>query len=378
MPQPHVLIAINTSWNVVNFRAGLVRGLQAAGYGVSVAAPPDRFTPALEALGCRFYPVELQGHGRSPAADFRYMSRMFALLRRERADALLGFTVKPNVYGSLAAHALNIPVINNIAGLGVVFNERGATARIVNTLYRLALRRSHRVFFQNGDDRELFVRGGLVRAMQTEQLPGSGVDLGRFAEQPLPTAAPFTFLLVARLLKEKGLAELAEAAEALRAHGAPVRVRVLGPHDPANPASVPAADLARWTAAGTVEHLGTADDVRSALAAAHCVVLPSYYREGTPRALLEALATGRPVITTDMPGCRDVVDDGVNGFLVPPRDAPALARAMARVAALPPAELAAMGRASRLKAERQYNEALVVRAYLRALGTAGVPRQPTS
>lgn len=371
--RPKLLIAINTSWNVVNFRAGLIRGLIAEGYDVVVAAPRDRYSDSIEAtLGCRYVPLPLDGHSRSPVADTGLFARYLRLLRAERPDAFLGFTVKPNVFGSLAAAMLSIPRINNVAGLGSVFNERSVTARIVVMLYRSALRGSARVFFQNRDDLASFVEQGIVRRQQADLLPGSGIDLHRFRpiQRIIAPGSPLTFLLVARLLREKGIAELAEAAHIVRQCHPGTRVQVLGPLDTRNPAAVSAAQVDSWTASGDIEYLGVSDDVRSVIADADCVVLPSYYREGTPRALLEALAMGKPIITTDMSGCRDVVDDGENGFLVPPRDAAALATRMQAIIEAPPARREAMGHSSRLKAERQFDEAIVLQRYLVALGDA--------
>lgn len=366
-----LLVVINTSWNIINFRTGLIRGLMGAGYEVVVAAPRDRFSAEIERnLGCRYVELPIAGHSRSPVTDLALFGRFVSLMRAERPDAFLGFTVKPNVFGSLAANLFGIPCINNIAGLGSVFNETSLTARIVVILYRIALRRSHWVFFQNREDLELFVARGLVQRVRAGLLPGSGIDTARFAtpaKVPSKAGQPFTFLLVARLLKEKGLAELAEATRAVRRKHPQVRTRVLGPLDPRNPAAVPQTQLDGWVAEGVLEYLGVADDVRTILAQADCFVLPSYYREGTPRALLEAAAMAKPIITTDMPGCRDVVDEGMNGCLVPPRDVCALADAMTSMIEASPATIAAMGQASRVKAEQQFDEKLVVERYLAAL-----------
>ena len=364
-----ILFSVNSAWNVANFRAGLVRALIDAGYDVTVAAPRGAHARQVEALGCRFVDLPMQPHGRSPAADLGVLARYVRLMRAERPVAYLGYTAKPNIYGSIAARICGVPAVNNVAGLGLVFNERGATARVLRRLYAVALRRSARVFFQNPDDLALFARERLVDPARCELLPGSGVDLDRFAPPPPREAAPdpFVFLLVARLLWEKGVAELVEAGRRLRRRRPDVAVRILGFTGP-GPAFVQPSNLAAWEAEGAATYLGTADDVRPHLAAADCVVLPSYYPEGTPRALLEAAATGRPIITCDMPGCRDVVEHGGNGFLVPPRDAAALAAAMEAVAALPPPALAAMGRRSREVAAARFDERIVVDRYLRVLG----------
>jgi len=364
----HVLFSVNSSWNVINFRAGLVRALLAEGYAVTVAAPRDEHSPAVEQLGCRYVELPMDAQGRSPVADLQLLARFVRLMRAERFDALLSFTPKPNIYGSIAARLCGVPAINNIPGLGLVFNERGPTSRILRAMYRPALRRSAHIFFQNEHDRALFERERLVDPAKTELLPGSGVDVSRF--QPVPAAAdpvPFVFLLVARLLWEKGIAELIEAGRLVRAQHPAIEIRILGFVEDGNPKFVRTDDLRQWQREGLATYLGPTSDVRPHLAEADCVVLPSYYPEGTPRALLEAAASGKPIITCDLPGCRNVVDNGENGFLVPPRDAGALADRMLAMIRLGADRRAAMGRHSRQIAETRFDEQLVIDRYTAAL-----------
>lgn len=365
---PKVLIALNTAWNLVNFRAGLIRGLLDADYEVVTVAPPDDHVPRLRELGCRYVPLAMDNKGTHPGHDLLLSWRFWRLLRRERPDVFLGYTIKPNVYGSLAAHALGIPAINNIAGLGAVFIKQDWLTRLVRGLYRLALSRSKRVFFQNEDDRRLFVEGGLVRAEVTDRLPGSGVDLERFAFKPLVPSVPggMRFLLIARMLRDKGVGEYVEAARRLRARCPDAEFRLLGFLDADNPSAISCAQMQSWVDEGVVVYLGASDDVRPHLADADCVVLPSY-REGVPRTLLEAAATGRPIITTDAVGCRDVVDDGVNGYLCRARDAADLADKLERMVLLAPEARAEMGRRGREKMEREFDERIVIRRYLAAI-----------
>lgn len=361
-----LFVSINSSWNFVNFRSGLIKALVAAGYEVVAATADDGHRDRLEALGCRMIELPISGRGTSPIADGRLLLRYFRLIRRERPDVYLSYTVKPNIYGSLAAHRLGVPVINNIAGLGTAFLAGGWLNRIVRSLYRMTLRRSKIVFFQNPDDWAMFVRDRLVAPERARLLPGSGVDLAHFAAAPAPSGVPPRFLLVARLLWAKGVREYAEAARIVRLKHPHVRFQILGILDQ-SAGAVDRASLNRWEKEGNVEFLGSASDVRSTIAQAACVVLPSYYPEGTPRSLLEAAAMARPLITTDVPGCRQVIDDGVNGFLCAPRDAASLAAAMERFLALSGPECAAMGAASRAKAETEFDEQLVIRAYLEAI-----------
>ena len=364
----HVLICINTAWNLANFRAGLIAGLQQARYDVTAVAPADGHETRLT---CRFVPLKMDNGGTHPVRDGLLLLRFIRLLRSERPDVFLGYTVKPNVYGSIACRWLGIPVINNIAGLGAAFVRTSWLTRVVRGLYRLALRQSAVVFFQNEDDRALFVSGGIVRAEQTARLPGSGVDLRRFALQPMPLFEPsgnrpVTFLLIARLLWDKGVGEFVQAGRLLRERGLNVRFQLLGFLDVENPSAVAREQVDAWCAEGLVEYLGMTDDVRPHIAAADCIVLPSY-REGVSRTLLEAAACGRPIVTTDVPGCRDVVEDGVTGLLCRARDGEDLAEKIAQMVELGAAAREAMGKMGRGKVEREFDEQLVVTMYLTAI-----------
>ena len=242
----------------------------------------------------------------------------------------------------------------------------------MSALYRLALRKAPVVFFQNPDDKALFVDRGLVRSDQARLLPGSGVDLDRFRETPLP-GGPVTFLFIGRILGDKGVRELAEAARELRKIHPAARVQLLGPLDRGNRSAIKLTELEQWVADGFVEYVGDTDDVRPFIEKATAVVLPSY-REGLPRSLLEAGAMGRPLIATDVPGCREVVQDSVNGFLCEARSAASLAEAMARFVSMSADRQAGLGTASRKKIESQFSEGIVIQAYLRELGNVALER----
>lgn len=370
--KPKVMIALNTAWNLVNFRAGLIRALVAAGYEVVAVAPDDEYSPKLAALGCRFVPLPMDNKGVNPGRDLLLLFRFLKVLRRERPDVFLGYTVKPNVYGSIAAHLLGIPVINNVAGLGTAFIKQTWLTKVVRALYRVALFRSAKVFFQNDEDLELFVTSGLVKQQVTGRLPGSGVDLARFDVAPLPSAkvdgqGVVRFLLIARMLREKGIAVYVEAGRLLREKFPNAEFCLLGFLDVQNPSAISREEMAEWVAEGVVNYLGSSDDVRKEIAMADCVVLPSYYREGTPRSLLEAAAMGRPIITTDAIGCRDVVDNGVNGYLCNPRDAEDLADKMARFLEMSNEARVEMGLAGRAKIAREFDENIVIERYLDAI-----------
>ena len=367
---PLIALSANDGWGIVNFRRGLIAALKADGYRVAVLAPDGPHSQAIRALGADFVPLRIDARGRSPGADLRTLSAYYRRLKALRPAAFLGFTIKPNIYGSMAAHLLGIPVINNITGLGAMFERKGPLNRLVAGLYRIALGRSARVFFQNPDDRDLFVGSGLVRPDQAGILPGSGVDLAHFSPRPAPADTATTFLLIARLLWAKGIGEYVEAARMVRDKLGNMRFRLVGPLEPHGPGAVRQADLERWNAEGLIDYRGSVPDVRPEIAEADCVVLPSYYREGTPRTLLESAAMGIPIITADSVGCREAVIAGETGLLCEPRSAASLAEAMLTIAAMPTEERRAMGQSGRAFMERRFSEAVVHRAYRDALSEA--------
>jgi glycosyltransferase involved in cell wall biosynthesis len=365
-----IVLSINTSWNIVNFRSGLIRRLQAAGYDVVAVSPSDAHVATLTAVGVRHVPIAIDSKGLSPVGDLRLLAEYRRILKRLRPAAFLGWTIKPNVYGSLAAHSLGIPVINNISGLGTTFIKVGLLTRLVRLLYRSALARSATVFFQNPHDRDLFVSQRMVKAEQTALLPGSGIDLADFAlAGPEEERMPFTFLMVARLLRDKGVIEFAEAARIVRAKRPEIRIQLLGFLDVANRTAVDRKTVEGWVADGTLEYLGEASDVRPYLAAASAVVLPSY-REGMPRSLLEAAAMGKPLVATDVPGCTEIARAGENAFLCTARDAGSLAEAMLTMLDLTTEARTEMGRKSRAIAETEFDTVVVETRYLDALSRA--------
>jgi glycosyltransferase involved in cell wall biosynthesis len=370
---PAIVMSANSSWNIVNFRGGLMRALRNRGYRIIVAAPDDKHTSRLAEYGASFVPVPMNSSGLSVVEDLRLLLRYLTIFREIKPFAYLGFTAKPNIYGSLAARAVGAKVINNVSGLGTVFIKRGPLTTLLVQLYRLSFRTSARVFFQNREDLELFVANRTVRPQQAELLPGSGVDLARF--QPGQGAraigsgpGPFRFLLVGRLLWDKGVAEYVEAARQVRKSHPEVRFQMLGPVGVDNRTAVPSASLERWRAEAIIDYLGESDDVRVAMEQADCIVLPSY-REGLPRTLLEGSAMGKPLIATDVPGCRDVVVDGETGYLCEVRSANSLASAMLKMLEAPAAERLEMGKRGRRKVEQEFCESLVIAKYLDALGT---------
>lgn len=363
-----IVISVNTAWNIYNFRSGLVRALIGQGYEVTVMAPDDEYSSRLKAMGCRFVGLPMDDHGTNPGRDLALLGRYWKALHSVRPSAYLAYTIKPNVYGSIAAQALGIPVINNIAGLGTTFINKTMLTYLVKRLYRLAMRNSGKVFFQNVDDQHLFIQAGLIKSELTDVLPGSGIDLRHFqpaTPQPLPNRR-FCFLLVSRMLRDKGIEEFAEAARLVRQQIPDAQFQLLGSVDEKNTNSIPLHTIRQWDKHGLIQYLNKTDDVRPHVAAADCIVLPSY-REGLPHSLLEAAAMARPIIATDVAGCKDIVDDNINGFLCHPKDAPDLAEKMFKMIRLAPEQRSKMGASGRQKVVLLFDEKIVILKYLHAI-----------
>ena len=365
----HVLLTANSAWNIFNFRRPIVEALQSAGYRVSVLAPKDDAAPFLIEMGCDFYDLKMDLKGTNPLNDYLLKKRYQRIFKSLSPDVVLSYTIKNNLFGALAAKSLGIPFIPNVTGLGTAFLSSGLLQRIAEGLYKRAFSGLPVVFFQNEDDKSLFLERRLVSARQARLLPGSGIDLDRFPASDIPAEAlPMTFLMIARLLKDKGVFEYVEAARSVKQRFPDVKFQILGAIGSANRTAIGFSTVDKWIEEGVIEYLGTTNDVRPAIEAATCVVLPSY-REGAPRTLIEAAAMGRPLIATDVPGCRAVLDDEVSGFLCAVRDSQSLAAAFERFIDLTPEERAKMGSASREKMEREFDQKIVVAAYQNALSS---------
>ena len=376
MAEKRFLLIGNAAESILSFRGELLLAVQKTGVQVHIAGPDlaagNPYRQQMEAQGFVVHNVPLARTGTNPVADLRSLLALWRLMRGLRPDTVLAYTIKPVIYGSLAAWLARVPRrFALIPGLGYSFlgNGGGRTGlrALVQKLYGAALARVHGVFFQNPDDAALFKERGILPAhVPACVVNGSGVDVARFAAAPLPAyASGVHFLLIGRLLGDKGVREYAAAAQLVKA-AYPGTVFILVGGLDSNPDSIAQDELDGWVAAGSVQYLGRQADVRPALAACHVYVLPSY-REGTPRSSLEAMATGRAIITTDAPGCRETVVNGDNGFLVPVRDAQALAAAMMKFIEQPEL-IATMGARSRQIAEEKYDVHKVNAVMLREMG----------
>lgn len=357
-----------SAWNLVNFRRDLIIQLIRDGVEVFATSAPDEHVEQLRALGVTWEPLPIDPKGTNPLADIGLVWRLSRTFRRWRPDCALLFTVKPVIYGSIAARLVGVPSIVTITGLGAAFINENWITKVIRNLYRVALRWPSRVLFQNADDLSYFVANRLVRRDQTALVAGSGIDLQHYPVAPFPDRRDgIVFLYVGRMLWDKGLAEYVAAARLLRPGLGNARFAMLGQIGVANPAAIDRSTIDRWVAEEGVEYWGSTDDVRPFLARAHCIVLPSY-REGLPRSLLEGAAMGRPLVATDAVGCRDVVSDGVNGFSCAVRDPDGLASALRRIADLDAGAFIAMGRASRAKVAGEFSKERVIATYRDAIG----------
>lgn len=378
-------IVVIGSWapSLIKFRGPLLAAMVRRGHEVTAMAPEARagagdaaaaggdIAAQLAAIGVRFEPIALDRAGIDPAADAAALAGLVRRLRARRPDLVLGYTIKPVIYGSLAARLAGVPRrAAMITGMGSALvsartPKQRLVAALVRRLYRAALAQCQVVVFQNADDRDELGRlGALPPDARVAIVRGSGVDLAHYAPSPLPPGPP-VFLFLGRLLRDKGIHEYVAAARTVRARVPSARFQIAGWLDP-NPEALTRRELDAIVADGTVEYLGATDDVRPLLAAAHALVLPSY-REGTPRSVLEAMSMNRAVITTDVPGCRDTVVDGDSGLLVPARDAGELAKAMLLLATTP-ALIARIAAAGRARAVALYDADKVAASMLDALG----------
>lgn len=360
--------------SLLHFRGSLIDDLLEAGKEVHVAVPGlesgGDISVTLVNKGVSVHDIPLQRTGLNPITDLRLLLSLIALMLRHRPRFVLSYTIKPVIYGSIAAWLVGVKHrFALVTGLGYAFTgtasgKRALLRRLIQSLYRFALKRTHRVFFQNPDDQALFRELGLLsHATPSSVVNGSGVDVAEYSVAPLPDRP--CFLLIARLLGDKGVREYAQAAQIVKAVYPEVVFRLVGWIDD-NPDAITQRELDQWVDSDFLEFLGRLGDVRPAISDCSVYVLPSY-REGTPRTVLEAMAMGRAVITTDAPGCRETVVDGDNGFLVPVKDVRALADAMMKMVATP-GLAASMGARSRRIAEEKYDVHKVNAAMLEGMG----------
>lgn len=369
-----IVIVSNDAKLLINYRGEMIKAFVEQGHQVIALAPEKGFEKELATIGAQYRSIPLQRTGINPLKDLYTLWVMVGVLKELKPEAVFSYTIKPVIYASLAARAAKIPkVYAMISGLGYVFVggslKQRILLRVVQFLYKQAMCNNSKIFFQNPDDREAFKALNILASeKQSVLINGSGVDIDRFAYVK-PKTKPLVFLLIARLIWDKGIGEYVEAARLIKKRHPDVVFKILGPFD-SNPAAISSEQMESWVEEGLIEYLGETNDVCPYIAASSVYVLPSFYREGTPRSVLEAMSMGRAVITTDAPGCRETVRHGENGFLVPVKDSRALAEAMERFI-LKPELIFDMGVKSREIAVEKYDVHKVNRVIMQAMGLIG-------
>jgi len=361
--QKRIVFSSNTAFSLYNFRLHLMRALKEKGYEVIAVSPEDEKYSELLRKEFSFFAVKnLDRKGTNPIKDLKLFFEYFLLFRRLKPDLVINFTIKPNIYGSISAGLLGIPSISVITGLGYVFIRESWLTNLVKLLYWLAFRLNRAVVFLNSEDLNTLKNISKEKSFLIE---GEGIDIKHFDSTLCKEAKKdeFTFLFVGRLLTDKGIHELIRAYEKLKKENPKVKLIIVGSPDEGNPNSVSKGELEKWIKEGSIKWYGFQEDVRPFYCMADCVVLPSY-REGVPRVLLEAMAMEKPIITTDAPGCKNVCVDGVNGFLVKPKDVESLYSAMKRMVELGDEKLRELGKAGRRLAEEKYSVEKIVGEYI--------------
>lgn len=354
----HIVLLANSLRGLYSFRFELVQRLIDDGYQVSILAPHDEISSKFTQLGCIFIPVPISRRGTNPFHDFLLFHTFLRHLKQILPAVVLTYTIKPNVYGGLACKLLHIPYITNITGLGTAVENKGPLQAFTTFLYRQALSKAQKVFFQNQENQTFFEKKQIALGKHS-LLPGSGVNLTKFQPLKYPPDDTIEFVFISRIMKEKGIDQYLEMAQVIKAKYPNTRFHICGNCEESYEAT-----LQKLHQVGVVIYHGRIDDVREVLNITHCTIHPSYYPEGMSNVLLESCACGRPIITTNRSGCKEVVDEGMNGFLVKIKDTEDLMAKVEAFIALPYDNKKQMGIAGRKKVEREFDREIVVKSYL--------------
>lgn len=356
-----ILILTNNIGGLHSFRKEVVKTIVDAGYEVYISEPDDdERVRYFEEIGCHIVKTDFNRRGMNPLEDFKLMLKYRMMIKQLKPKAVLSYTIKPNIYGGIACRLTGTPQLANVTGLGDAMENGGWLQKLTVGLYKMGIGKARCVFFQNATNKQFCEAQGIVGRM-TRLLPGSGVNLEHHRFLELPSDGVIKFLFISRLLRDKGTEEFFEMAKAIKASYENTEFQILGRCE-----GDYQQQLDELVEKGVVKYLGSTSDVRPYLANVHCTIMPSYH-EGMSNVNLESAANGRPVITTDVPGCRETVDDGVTGFLVKARDAKSLVGGVERFIALPYEDKKKMGRMAREKVEREFDRNIVVKAYLEEL-----------
>ncbi|WP_194206464.1 glycosyltransferase family 4 protein [Superficieibacter sp. 1612_C1] len=370
-----IIITANTGWYLYNFRRNTILSLVEKGFEVYAVAPNDDYTDRLQSLGCKFVNINMHRFSKNPIIELSVIFQYLRLYNRLKPTVILNFTPKSNIYSSISGGMLKIGIINNISGLGRMFINNNLAAKLVRMMYKFSQHHASTVFFQNKDDMNLFLEHNIVDNSQIDLVPGSGVDLDRFEHAPAPDDGIVRFILVARLLKEKGILDYILAASMIKDEYENVEFLLLGPVEKENIHSVSIDEIKKWENKGTIKYLGTTDDVPGKLRNVDCVVLPSYYREGVPKSLIEAAAMGKPIITTTNIGCRDTIENGITGYYCEMQNPKSVYEMMKEVIQCGHKKRVEMGLAGRDRAEKIFSEKIVINKYLNAINRIVVEKK---
>ncbi|WP_338407591.1 glycosyltransferase family 4 protein [uncultured Flavobacterium sp.] len=362
-----IIFSSNIAWSIFNFRLKLLKSLQDDGHEIYTVAFPDEYSEKLKEQGFHFTAINLNNNTTNPFEDLKIIYHYYKIYKKISPDIICHNAIKPNIYGTIAAGMLNIPVVNNISGLGTLFIKRKFSTQIAKLLYRFSQRKASKIFFQNKDDLNLFLENKLIEKTKAQIIQGSGVDTLRF----IPNDAKeeridFNFLFIGRLLYDKGIREYFEAAELLKIKYPKIKFNILGPLYENNATAITKETLAKWINSETIIYLGQTDRVEEVVKDVNCVVLPSY-REGLSKVLIEASSMGLPIVTTNVPGCRDVVIDTETGFLCEVRNSKDLADKMEKMFLLPVKERMEMGHNARKRAIEIFDEKIITGHYKEAI-----------
>ncbi len=355
-----VVLSNHHAWTY-NLRAEILKTLVDSGNRVIVAVGYGKKVENLKEIGCEFIDIALDRHGKNPFAEIKLIRKYRKVLRHIKPDVVLTYTIKPNLYGAFLCNRLGIPCIANITGLGTAVEYPGLMQRILLKVYKVAFKDIHKVFFQNNSNRDLLKNHGIVKN-NYEVLPGSGVNLSKFSKLPYPTDETIEFVFISRIMKEKGIDQYLAAAKYIREKYPNTKFHICGFCEQAYERIIE-----EYSDKGYIINHGMIDDVRNVISHTHCTILPTYYPEGMSNVLLESAASGRPIITTDRPGCREIIDNDFNGYVVKARDSNDLIMAIEKFIALSNDEKKEMGQNSRNKVEKQFDRQIVVEKYLSAI-----------
>lgn len=364
MPKKVILNA-NVAFVLYNFRYGLMKSLEKNGYKIVCVASNDKSAKNIKENGWKFINCSLDRRGKNIFNDLKLIIRYFKIFYQEKPDYILNFTIKPNIYASIIASILGIPTINNVTGLGDMFEDGKCNNKIINLLYKIAFRFPKKIFFQNYEDMNLFIDNGLVKKEKCVRIPGSGVNINKFVpRKKIKQDEMVKFLFLGRISTKKGVRIVNEVSKVLASKYPNVEFQLLGKIYTDEAGHVSLAELKEWEKQSNIKYLGTSSDVRNEIAEADCIIFPSFYREGVPRSLIEAAAMEKPILTTDNVGCRDIVEDGYNGYLAKPNDVDSMIKIVEKFLELGIDKRNLMGKNGRKKVVKEFDEGLVIMFYL--------------